>query len=565
MKYILVTIFLLQVLLISPIHQDEGSTNFLQIGAMTETETRAHKLMDYLLEYEGVVANPLGGKYDLKGNKQKLFAQINKENHSFIIADSKKDGYSVVAEATYVRSRFEVGWDKLNIKTFESHNPILQCYAAGVLEGTLTHEEINYYFNNAKVFFMGEENTIHDIKDFYGKIDMNLKERINGSKDGLSQTEILRLSYISCLHAQIVGLHAGFSKNSDTPRDLLDFYFLNSEGNFGDLKSFMAINKMDISDTSKFYTNENLKKVYDSDEIEKIWKDLVKNGKCSAIIKLIKDGSGKYDLIAGHNTWTEYCEMLRSLKYFEWAFEGSQQGIGMKPRIVSFSSYPGVLFSGDDFYLLNSKVALLQTTLSTINKFAYKNLINVKRYIPEFMRIMISNFMSDSGKEWVQTYKSWPDHMYITQWVVIDYDVLGKMNSGGSSEGLVYLVEEVPGDIFVDDISNVIKEKTYFGSFNIAYFPQSSRILGMDNFQVDFYSAENDPRKYILDKLQSTINDVESFKKVIQYNGYKNPDPRVPNDPSLNDPSNGISSRGDLVPGSTSFHGGVDFKVSIYV
>jgi hypothetical protein len=488
----------------------------------------------------------------------------NKQNQSFIVTDDIKQGYEVVAEATFIRSRFQVGWDKLNIKTMDTHNPLLQCYAAGILEGTLTHEEINYYFNNARVFFMGEEDSMREIKDFYRRIDANIQAKIKNIesiKASLSDYEFLRWSYIACLHAQINGLHIGFNNNSSTSRDLFDFYFLNSEGNFGDLKSFMAVSKMDIKDPSKFSTNENLKIIYKTDNIEQIWKDLINNGHCSALVKLIKDANGKYDLLGGHNTWTEYCEMLRTLKYIEWAFEGTESNVlGMKPRTVSFSSYPGVLFSGDDFYLNNSNVALLQTTLSVINKFAYKDLINVDNYVPEFMRLMICNFMSNTGKQWVDNYKSWKDHMYITQWLVLDYDVLNQINSGKQASGLLHIIEEVPGKIFSDDLTGKLMTDTYFGSFNIAYFKQSHQILGMDNFNVDFTSTQLDPRQYIYNKLQDNVKDTISFRDVLQYNGYGKKTELVPNDPSYSDPSNGISSRADLL-GNGNYHGGVDFKV----
>jgi len=69
----------------------------------------------------------------------------------------------------------------------------------------------------------------------------------------------------------------------------------------------------------------------------------------------------------------------------------------MAQRTINFSSYPGVLFSGDDFYLIDNKITILQTTLNVVNKFKYKNIINQKSYIPEFMRIMTTNFMSNTA------------------------------------------------------------------------------------------------------------------------------------------------------------------------
>ena len=80
----------------------------------------------------------------------------------------------------------------------------------------------------------------------------------------------------------------------------------------------------------------------------------------------------------------------------------------------------------------------------------------------------------------------------------------------------------------------------------------------MSNFSVDFNSNPYNPRSYIYKLLQKNISNLEDFRKAIQYNGFKQPNSNIPNDPSYNDPTNGISSRSDLLG---SPHGGVDFKV----
>ena len=256
--------------------------------------------------------------------------------------------------------------------------------------------------------------------------------------------------------------------------------------------------------------------------------------------------------------------MIRTLKYFSWDFEGENQIIGMKPKTINFSSYPGILFSGDDFYLLNSKVGILQTTLSVINKFVYKDLIEIKNYIPEFMRIQIVNFISYSGEDWMNNYKNRKNHMYITQWLVIDYNLLAKLNKGQNVDSkLLYLVEEAPKSILTKDITKELLEKKYYGSFNLSYFPEHQDLLGISHYKnVNFFSKEYNPRHYILENLEGEINNIDEFTKVLLYNGFHSHHPILMNDPSLNNASNGISAREDL--GGGSLHGGVDFKVNSF-
>ena len=57
MKYILLINILTHALILTT-HIREVDPTFLQVNAKTETNTKAHKLMDYLIEYEGVISNP---------------------------------------------------------------------------------------------------------------------------------------------------------------------------------------------------------------------------------------------------------------------------------------------------------------------------------------------------------------------------------------------------------------------------------------------------------------------------------------------------------------------------
>jgi hypothetical protein len=81
------------------------------------------------------------------------------------------------------------------------------------------------------------------------------------------------------------------------------------------------------------------------------------SGSCSALIKLLPDNS---DLFIGHNTWTSYSHMLRIFKLYDLKFQTSISDRTVIPgQVQAFSSYPGRLFSGDDFYMLSSGLVSL--------------------------------------------------------------------------------------------------------------------------------------------------------------------------------------------------------------
>lgn len=76
------------------------------------------------------------------------------------------------------------------------------------------------------------------------------------------------------------------------------------------------------------------------------------SGSCSALIKLLPDNA---DLLIGHNTWTSYFDMIRIFKLYDFKFHMSSSDKTVIPgHAQAFSSYPGRIFSGDDFYLLSS-------------------------------------------------------------------------------------------------------------------------------------------------------------------------------------------------------------------
>ena len=69
------------------------------------------------------------------------------------------------------------------------------------------------------------------------------------------------------------------------------------------------------------------------------------NGHCSALIKLLPKNS---DLFVAQDTWNGFESMLRILKKYELNYSG------VSAHTMTFSSYPGILMSGDDFYIMNN-------------------------------------------------------------------------------------------------------------------------------------------------------------------------------------------------------------------
>ena len=83
------------------------------------------------------------------------------------------------------------------------------------------------------------------------------------------------------------------------------------------------------------------------------------------------------DLYIAHDTWNSYQSMLRILKKYDFSFHwtsksGSKSNSIVPGKVLSFSGYPGVIYSGDDFTLSSAGLAITETTIGNSNKDLWK-------------------------------------------------------------------------------------------------------------------------------------------------------------------------------------------------
>jgi hypothetical protein len=128
--------------------------------------------------------------------------------------------------------------------------------------------------------------------------------------------------------------------------------------------------------------------------------------------------------------------MLRVLKRYKIPLKRTT-GVIVPGYDIIFSSYPGTLqsigsiifclnldlknsFLLDDFYMSGStNLTVIETTINNYNKDLYGN-INPKS-VPEWMRVLIANRLSISGKEWVDNFFLFNDGTYNNQWMITDF------------------------------------------------------------------------------------------------------------------------------------------------
>ena len=186
------------------------------------------------------------------------------------------------------------------------------------------------------------------------------------------------------------------------------------------------------------------------------------SGSCSAFVKL---GPLNSDLFFTHDTWDDYHSMLRIFKCYDMAYPLSDTDTRVIPGAKqSFSSYPGILMSGDDFYILSSGLATMETTIGNMNKELWKYI--TFESVMEGVRTIVANRLAINGLEWCQIFQKHNSGTYNNQWMIADYKKFRK-HIPRLQSGTFYILEQIPGKIEYRDMSAYLQQERYWGSYNI--------------------------------------------------------------------------------------------------
>uniref|UniRef100_A0A7I5E8X6 Phospholipase B-like n=1 Tax=Haemonchus contortus TaxID=6289 RepID=A0A7I5E8X6_HAECO len=289
---------------------------------------------------------------------------------------------------------------------------------------------------------------------------------------------------------------------------------------------------------------------------------LAGTGHCSALIKLLPDLS---DIYFSHVTWESYSTMLRAQK--KYTFSTNDPG-----RSYSFSGYPGVITSNDDFVLTSARLAILETTIGNNND-------RLLRYITPktimcWIRTQVAHRTSSTGLQWAKTFSKFNSGTYNNQWNILDYKLFKRGRFDQPSSGLLHVLEQIPNHTAHADLTHVLLRNTYWPSYNTPYFPKIFKWADNDKLVKkygDWYTYDKTPRALIFRRDHNDVVDMESMIKLMRSNDYtKDPLAKCECDPPYS-AENAISCRSDLNPANGTYpfaslgfrdHGSTDVKVT---
>ena len=425
------------------------------------------------------------------------------------------------AVVDYHRTFLVTGWTELNITTNSTRSDMDQAYAAGYGEGIATYEDtVNSYSNS----FSGFNYTIAP------KLELYLTRNwawMQSQVAANNQTSDLWYQ-VGLLMRQLEGLYDGLNAVAQHNQTFtwLMVHGLNLGGDLLDLFPAFGLTAVSEPLHRQHWTH------------------------CSALIKLKYDLS---DIFFGHATWSTYNMMLRTYKHYHFKFSRAVT------QEISFSGYPGVLVSVDDFYLTDQGMAIIETTLNVDNASMY-----VGNIVPEsllyWVRVTVVTRVTSNAKDWVTEFSRYNSGTYNNQWMVLDL----KLFTPGKDllPNTLWIAEQFPGVVGIQDVTEIL-QYGYWPSYNIPSIPSlyvasGNAASAAESWHMNDY--QKCVRAQIFRRDQANVVDLASYQHILQYNDYK-VDPA-----SANDPGYAISARHDLRvwPKMAECFGAVDAKTSSY-
>lgn len=453
-------------------------------------------------------------------NGKKLFGSVTvsvdaegKSHYTYRSACDVQSGVAAdwVAKGVFLDKIFQTGWDELSLQTSNKFSDLQQAFAAGFLEGAMTHDKIwliSKYTNR---------NHAHSqVRDFFDKQDKFLRSQIANVKLPAHTKEDVYWYNVALVLAQLDGIVEGYNHmaTSDKRLSRSQIWLMNSDG--------------DVMDLERMFNHKPIDTMNRAELIEMI----SFTGRCSLLVKWTGT-----ELLVGHTTWEDYAEMMRMFKHYDFAFTHPS----IKNRRTSHSSYPGFVTSSDDFYILDSGLLVTETTINILNEQLYK-LVDPSKTVVAWIRSLTANRMASTAKEWCDIFSEYNSGTYNDQWVVVDYNLYTK----GQAElkpNTMWVLEQIPGFIEKQDMTHLLSKETYWASYNRPYFKsinEKSMYAKYANIHGEMLTYRDNPRAKIFERDHKTVVDENTMKKLMMQNKFQT-DPL-----SLGCPGNAIAGRFDL-------------------
>lgn len=436
-------------------------------------------------------------------------------------------GDECAAKAVYRDNRKSNGWGELSLESSKDFSDPIQAFAIGFAEGAVTYKAIKEFWDIVKMRHPDER-----LKGFWEQQIVFIEKQVSIHEDDQFWVNI------GLAMTQLKGILEGYNSKAERGDEmsLSDLYFVNSD-----------VDNFDVSDSFKPSNDIN---AMSKDQLIEV---MQRHSRCSALLKWT--GS---DFFVGHSTWEDFNEMNRMFKTVKTHFKRF-------PNLsVSFSGYPAMISSSDDYFITSHGLVITETTISMLDPAVYETHVKADGSIVTWLRSLVASRISKSAQEWTKTFSRLNSGTNNDQWMVLDTKKV-HTSTGKLSKGAVWMIEAVPGLVRSKDITGIIRKESYFASYNVPFLPDIRKRTKYDQaleVHGERFDYKKSNRAQIFHREQATIHSLQDMRRVMRHNKWQS-DPLSKGCPQL-----AIAARFDISSSKCKFpelkrnNGAIDAKVT---
>ncbi|XP_069702863.1 putative phospholipase B-like lamina ancestor isoform X1 [Periplaneta americana] len=347
-----------------------------------------------------------------------------------------------VGRAYYKQEIDATGWAVLEVETRSEYPDWVQAYSAGLLEGSLTWQLIYWHWQNTV------ENVCQDRQEFcqhvYSFIEEN-SELVKGIAERRGDRDPF-WHQVQLFYIQLDGLETGWRygvkrSRQDIEISELDFLWMNMVSDLADMERQFSTPINGTQPSLMFSAAASF---------------------ASAFVKYHKESG---ELYAVHNSGGLYQSMLRVLKRYQLGYHHTSDPNSklVQGQVITFSSYPGVIHSQDDFYLVMGEgefgkkphqLAVLGTAFSNHSRTSVLNAEPTEQVLIG-PRVMAANRLARDGRFWGRYLARADSGTGSKQWLVVNYGQITESTS--ADKGLLWVVEQTFGLTHSVDQTNALQ------------------------------------------------------------------------------------------------------------
>lgn len=195
-------------------------------------------------------------------------------------------------------------------------------------------------------------------------------------------------------------------------------------------------------------------------------------------------------MLIGHSSDGDYNSMLKIIKTYRFNYhQASNDNHLVANTDITFTSYPGVIASTDDFYLAHGKHSriIVSGIKLKYNQSTQVHAIDIDAAVLMSVRVMAANRLAHNGKSWSRVMARDPD-IGAKQWLVIDEKHLKYLEVADSAENDEFVISSstsdenlVLGENEIPVVSPMPMEKEQSESLTISSVSSKNIIWLIDN------------------------------------------------------------------------------------